>query len=322
MLYLNKFNKIDTENLSTLAALTIFMIPLDLNKKSWQWVLLCVLAFIWGSSFILMKKGLEVYSHDVVASLRVSISFLVLLPFVILHIKKIEKKYWIYLLASGFLGNGIPAFLFTKAQTEISSSISGMLNSLTPIFVFTVGILLFKAKIIRNQIIGVLIGLVGAIGLISANGIDLKNNQFSFLLYIVAATICYAFSVNIIKTYLKEINSTIITALAFFSIGPFTTAYLFTTDFFTISTTSPHAGIAIAYISILAILGTALAVILFNMLIKRTSTLFTASVTYLIPIVAIFWGLMDGETIQFMQFGWMVIIFIGIYFINKNSKAI
>lgn len=290
----------------------------DLSKKSWQWIVLIFLAFIWGSSFILMKRGLEVYSHSTVAALRISIAFIFLIPFALKYFKKVDKKYWKYLIATGLLGNGIPAFLFTKAQTEIASSLSGMLNSLTPIFALIVGILLFKTKPLKAQIIGISVGFIGAITLISSNGINLTNSNLSFTLLIVLATICYAFSVNIIKSFLKEVNSIAITALAFMSIGPFALSYLFTTDFVEVTQNNPLSNTALMYIAILAIIGTAISVMLFNMLIKETSALFATSTTYLIPIFAIMWGLFDTEQINYLQLIGIVIILIGVYFTKKR----
>jgi drug/metabolite transporter (DMT)-like permease len=289
----------------------------DLNRKAWQWIILLLLAFVWGSSFILMKRGLEVYSHSVVAALRVAISFLFLLPFAFRHLKKVEKKYWKYIIATGIIGNGIPAFLFTKAQTEIASSLSGMLNSLTPIFALVIGVLLFKSKTSKIKTIGVIIGFIGAVGLISSNGIDLGNSKLFYTFYIVLATICYAFSVNIIKTYLKEIGSIVITSISFLFIGPLAIAYILSTNFIEVSSNNPQSSLAVFYISILAIFGTAISVILFNMLIKKTSTLFATSVTYLIPFFALMWGIIDGEKINTFQLISLIITVVGIYFINK-----
>ena len=289
----------------------------NLNKKVWQWVILIFLSVIWGSSFILMKKGLEVYSHTVVAALRLGIAFIVLIPFSLKFLTKIERKYWKFLLFVGIIGNGIPAFLFTLAQTQVASSLSGMLNSLTPIFALITGILLFKSKPIKSQIIGVVIGLIGALGLISSNGVNIENSKLFHILLIVLATFCYAISVNIIKTYLKDVKSLLITSLSFLCIGPFTIGYLFTTDFIQVSLVNPNSGKALLYILVLSVLGTALAIILFNMLIKTTSTLFATSVTYLIPLVAILWGVLDGEKINIFQIISVIIVLIGIYFINK-----
>ena len=279
--------------------------------------MLILLAFIWGSSFILMKKGLEEYNHTTVAALRVTIASIFLLPFAFKYFASIEKKHWKYIIISGILGNGIPAFLFTLAQTKIPSSISGILNSLTPIFALIIGVLIFKRKTNYSNIAGVLIGLSGAIGLILSEGINLKNSNLSYSIFIIIATICYAFTVNIIKTYLKEVNSIAITALAFLSIGPITMIYLiFGTSFF------QNLGHTVSFlplfqISILAIVGTALSVILFNILIKKVSTLFATSVTYLIPAFAIIWGVIDGESITFIHIICLSITLLGIYFINK-----
>ncbi|PCJ26345.1 MAG: EamA family transporter [Flavobacteriales bacterium] len=289
----------------------------DLNKKLWQWVILLFLAFIWGSSFILMKKGLEVYSHSIVAALRLSIAFVVLVPFAITSFKNIEIKYWKYLIFTGVIGNGIPAFLFTLAQTQVASSLSGMLNSLTPIFALMIGVILFNTRPLKSQIIGISIGLLGAAGLIFSNGLNFEKSNIFYIFLIVVATFCYALSVNVIKAHLKEINSLLITSLSFISIGPFTIIYLFTTDFIEISLNNPFSNTALFYIVILSVLGTVLAIILFNMLIKKTSTLFATSVTYLIPIVAIFWGLLDGEKINIFHIISVIITFVGIYFINK-----
>jgi drug/metabolite transporter (DMT)-like permease len=291
----------------------------DLNKKSIQWITLLFLAFIWGSSFILMKRGLDVYSHNEVAALRISLAFIVMLPFAFKTLKKVSFKYWKYIFIVGLFGNFIPAFLFTKAQTEISSALTGMLNSLTPVFALLIALFVFKAKIKKIQSLGVFIGLIGATGLIIANGIDISNSNIEYTLFIVAATICYAISVNVIKNNLKEIDSVAITALAFFMIGPWSIIYLFTTNFLSTTSSNPNALISLGYIAILSILGTALAVIIFNMLIKKTTTIFATSVTYLIPIVAILWGVIDNEIINIYHLISIAIIFLGVYFINKIS---
>lgn len=289
----------------------------DLNKKSWQWIILLFLAFIWGSSFILMKRGLEVYSYTEVAALRMSISFICLIPFAAKHFKSIERKYWKYLAIVGIFGNGIPAFLFTKAQTGLSSSLTGMLNSLVPLFTLLLGLILFKTQFKANRFIGAFVGLIGAIGLITSNGVDFESSNLSYTFYVVIATSCYAISVNTINTYLKEIGSLKITAISFVFIGPPILAFLFSTNFIPTTINNEVAGIALFYIAILAIFGTVVSVILFNMLIKKTSGVFATSVTYLIPIIAIFWGILDGESINFIQIISILIILIGIYFINK-----
>jgi len=291
----------------------------DLNKSVWQWITLFFLAIIWGSSFILMKKGLLVYSHDVVAALRLSLASIVLMPFALKAFKKVQLKDWKYLIVAGIIGNGIPAFLFTLAQTEVSSSLTGMLNSLVPIFSLIIGVFLFKSKPIKTQVIGIFTGLIGACGLIFSKGLPTENSNFTFTLLIVLATICYAISVNVIKSFLKNIKAIHITALSFLCIGPFTLLYLLSTNFASVTLNHPDSFMALIYIAILSILGTALAIIVFNMLIKTTTTVFATSVTYLIPIVAIFWGVFDNETMSLIQIFSATITLLGIYFINKQQ---
>ncbi|GAB4248961.1 MAG: DMT family transporter [Vicingaceae bacterium] len=292
---------------------------LNFENKWLQWAALLLLAFVWGSSFILMKKGLIVYNYTQLATLRMGIAFISLLPFSIYFFKHLNKKNWVYILMVGLFGNGIPAYLFTKAQTNLSSSLTGMLNSMVPLFTLIVGVIIFKNSPSKNKIIGVLIGLIGAAGIIGFNGIDLSNGSFYYSFYVIAATICYAISVNIIKFKLQEINPVAITSLAFLFIGIPITAYALI-DGSILETTKIHKDSisALSYIIILAVFGTGYAVLLFNFLIKKSSAIFAASVTYIIPFVALMWGLVDGETINFIQLISLVIIITGIYIVNKN----
>ena len=293
---------------------------LDLNKAVWQWVLLVVLAFTWGSSFILMKKGLETYDNLQLASLRILIAFIVLSPVIFRNFKKIKLDQWLPIIISGFLGAGIPAFLFATAQTEINSSLSGMLNSLVPLFTVFIGVLFFGLKLRKMKLLGVGVGLGGAIGLLSTTGsISLANNELLYGSLVVIATICYATNVNFIKVKLEDVSSLNITSFGFILIGPAAAIYLMTTDFKNRLQTDPDGFLNLFYIALLAIFGTAVAVILFNMLIKKVSPVFASSVTYMIPVFAIFWGFVDGEAIVPMQLLYIAIILSGIYIVNRDK---
>ena len=177
------------------------------------------LAFIWGSSFILMKKGLVVFNDLEVAQLRMGIAWLSLLPFVWNKLFSIEKKHIIPILIVGLFGNGVPAFLFTKAQTELDSSLIGILNALVPLFTFVLAMLLFKTKVKVSQLTGILLGLSGAVWLIAGGGLVLENASYSW--YVIIATLCYAISLNTIKNYLQDMSAMDISGLAFFVVGPF-----------------------------------------------------------------------------------------------------
>ena len=291
-----------------------------MNTKIINWIILIALALTWGSSFILMKRGMDVYSSEEVAALRIFIAFLFLSPLIFKHVKKPLLKHWKGFLGMGVLGNLIPAFLFTKAETGISSSLTGMLNSLTPLFTLLLGVLLFKTKTRWINVVGILIGFFGAIGLLMVGKSENMSNNLLFGLFVVLATICYALSVNIIKKELNEVNSITATVWAMMFIGPLAGIYLFgCTDFTTKLVSNPMAYSRLGYIVILAVFGTALSVIVFNVLIRNTNALFASSVTYLIPIVALVWGILDGEDVQVLHFVWIILILLGVYLVNKKA---
>lgn len=291
-----------------------------MNTKAVNWIILILLALTWGSSFILMKRGMDVYTSDEVAALRILIAFLFLSPLIFRHVKKPLLKHWKAFLGMGVLGNFIPAFLFTKAETGISSSLTGMLNSLTPLFTLLLGVLLFKTKTRWVNVVGIMIGFIGAVGLLTVGKtVDMDNNLL-FGFYVVLATLCYGMSVNIIKVALNEVNSITATVWAMMFIGPLAGIYLFGfTDFTARFSASPIALSSLGYVSILAIFGTALSVIIFNVLIRNTNALFASSVTYLIPVVAMAWGAIDGENVQVLHFLWIGLILLGVYLVNKKA---
>lgn len=290
-----------------------------MNSKISSWLLLIILALIWGSSFILMKKGLIAYDSNQVGALRILIAFLSLLPFAITHLKKEYLSKWKYFLAVGLFGNFIPAFLFTLAETRISSSLAGLLNSLTPIFTLLIGLLVFGIAVRKNQVIGIILGFIGAAILILGPGLTGIARDSYYGLLVVIATICYGISVNVIRKHLGGVPSVATTFWAFLLVGPFAGVYLITTDFTDRLATHPFALSSLGYTAILGVVGTAGAVILFNVLIKKTNAIFASSVTYLIPIVALGWGVSDGESIGFVHFTAILVILTGIFLINRPS---
>jgi len=267
-----------------------------------------------------MKRGLESFSNSQVASIRIFASFMFFSPFFFKNLKLITRKNLKSLLIVGFLGSAIPAFLFTKAQTVIDSSLAGMLNSLTPMFTLLIGWLFYKSEITIKKIIGILLGLSGAAGLIN-KGSNIFNSIDVHSLLIVLATIFYGITANEIKANLKEMDGARITMLGFFFTGPFAGVYLLFTKF-------PDPGIDknvyanLGFVLILALFGTVLALILFNNLIKHTPILFSVSVTYLIPIIAIMWGVVDGEIITLFHLLWMGIILLGVFVVNKTEATL
>ncbi len=298
------------------------MHSINFGSKPIQFLTLAFLSLIWGSSFILMKKGLAAFGPDEVAAFRIFLVFLVLLPHALTHLNLIRKSNAFSLLAVGMLGSAIPYVLFVTAQTEISSSLSGILNALTPLFTLVFGVMFFRRKTRLANIAGVLLGLAGAAGLIYfSEEHNLAHSFTIFMLLPAIASAFYGLNVNIIKSFLQNFDPVAITSLSFFMIGPFAGIYLFGFTDFIPHASSPDALMPLVFISVLAVVGTAFAVIVFNSLIKYTTALYASSVTYLIPVVAIFWGLFDNEKFYWIQALFVVLIFVGISLINRPKTS-
>jgi drug/metabolite transporter (DMT)-like permease len=294
---------------------------MDFSKKINQIFILCILGLIWGSSFILMKKALTTYTPIEITLYRIFVVFLVFFPLGIKSFLKIQKKTGYILLLSAIIGSVIPYFLFIKAQTKIDSSLNGILNSITPLFTLLFGVILFKQKTNFRAVIGVVVGLIGATSLIFlSTGGNIFSSSILYALFPVLGSACYALNINIIKTYLQDIPALKITSWSFIFIGPIAGVLLFfETDFTNNLTNNDPNYLNFICINILGILGSGLAFWVFNLLIKETSSVFASSVTYLIPIVAIFWGVIDGEVFGIVQFYLCLVIFCGIYLIKSKS---
>jgi drug/metabolite transporter (DMT)-like permease len=286
-----------------------------------DWLVLVALMLTWGSSFILIKKGLVAFDSLQVGALRVSISFLVLLPFTIKRIRRIKKRNIHLFIIAGLLGNGIPAFLFARAQTGMDSYMAGILNSLTPLFTLIAGVFFFGRKTRWVNVAGVIIGLIGAFGLLSVAGEGDFTINIRPASLVIIATICYAFQMNFIKNYLTGYDPVTIASVAFIFIGvPSLTFLLSQTDFIHRMATMTGSWEGLGYVAILAVFGTSIAIIANFWLIKRTSALFSSSVTYLMPIVSTMWGVVDGESFLIGYAIWIVVILMGVFMANRPVK--
>ena len=283
-----------------------------------RWFFLILLSLIWGSSFILMKRGLESFTSIQVGALRVSIASTTLLLVGFNHLRIINKKNIVQLFLAGLFGNFLPAFLFAKAQSQLDSGITGILNSLVPLFTVVIGIYLFKIKVRRNQIIGIVIGLIGSLILILKDAEVNTSSNIYYILLVVAATISYAINSNLVKKYLGGEKALSITVSAFSMFLIPSLIILFNTGFFSEYTFQPQQNTSLMYIAILAIVGTAISVAIFNQLIKISSPVFATSVTYLIPIVAVSWAVFDGESLHWLQLLGTAIILSGVYLVNRR----
>lgn len=289
-----------------------------MNSKQSRWFILILLSLIWGSSFILMKKALIHLSPIQVGALRIIFTGLTLFMIGFRNISKVSQRQWYYIALTAFLGTFFPVFMFAYAVQKIDSSIVSILNSLTPLNTLVIGAIFFGFSFLRKQFIGVIIGLIGALILI-LKGAELNPDQnYVYALLIVFASIGYAFNVNILKKHLNELNALTIVTGNFMIIFIPALIILYWTDFFQ-ATYMVQAKTSLMYLILLSVFGTAMAKTLFNKLIQMTSPIFSSSVTYLIPIVAIFWGVLDGERLYFGQFLAGTLILIGVYLTNKGK---
>ncbi len=283
-------------------------------------LIILLLGFIWGSSFILMKRGLLGFPSDQIAALRLAIAFLAILPFHYFNRKHYKNIPWPFILIVGFAGNGIPAFLFAYAQTGIPSATAGILNSLTPVFTLAIGAIVFSQPFHKLNLIGVFLGLTGAISLIALRSNGAIEFNFSFGGWIILATVLYAISVNTLRHKLAHIPPIPVACLALSSVGFPALVYIGFSDFFDRIETEP-AQQAIRYVMILAVAGTAFSLFLFNKLVHLAGALPASTVTYLIPVFALGWGILDGEEISWIHAAGISIILTGIWLVNfKKSK--
>ncbi|GAB3992274.1 DMT family transporter [Spirosoma daeguense] len=285
------------------------------------WLLLCCLALVWGSSFILIKRSLEAFPPQQVAAGRLLFAFLFFIPFLAGQSRQSEirvavRHRWVALLASGLVGFVIPAFIFAEAGAHLNSSLSGALNSLSPLFTLILGGLFFGQPLRIRQVSGILLGLLGSMLLVffSATG-SFQINEYALL--VVGATLCYGLNVNLVGRYLKHLPALVSTAWLFAFAGPIALLTLMPTDFLD-RVLEIKNNWSLGALVILGIFGSGLMSIFFNRVMQLASPLFAASVTYLIPIVALMWGFLDGETIYTVQFIGMGICLLGVWLVNKS----
>lgn len=291
-----------------------------MHFKNKKWFILIVLSLIWGSSFILIKKGLIGLTPMQLGALRIVFSAVFIFVFGFHTLKSIKKDKWKWLIISGFVGTFFPAFLFAFAETEIDNSIASILNSLVPLNTVLLGFAIFKIASTKRQIIGVIVGFLGT-ALLIGSGAQLNPNQnYLYAGLVLISGIMYGLNVNIIKRFLQDVNAIGIAFGNFAAIIFPAIIVLLFTNFFTKETLqNPIVITSIGYIVILSAFGTALAKVLFNKLVQMATPVFASSVTYLMPVVAVGWGLLDGEEFSVWQVLATLLILFGVYLANRKN---
>ncbi|AVI50843.1 permease [Pukyongia salina] len=292
-----------------------------MGNNSLKWIYLVILSLIWGSSFILIKKGLVGLTDIQVGALRIVLTSIILFSVGFKSIRTLKKTEWKWVAITGFIGSFFPPFFFAIAQNHIDSAVASILNSLTPLSTVVVGMLFLRMKSTWLQILGVIIGLLGTLILLMAGAEINPNQNYWFSILVIIATIGYAFNVNLIKKYLSHANALAITTGNFIWIFLPALILLIWSGFFETIFNSPEMQLASIYVAILSLVGTAVAKVLFNRMIQISSPVFSSSVTYTMPIVAVGWGVLDGESFELTQIFAAGIILVGVYLSNKRRGA-
>tara|TARA_X000000950_G_scaffold282692_1_gene382026 strand:- start:13 stop:903 length:891 start_codon:yes stop_codon:yes gene_type:complete len=290
-----------------------------LNLAIRKWGTLIILSVIWGSSYILIKKGLTGLTPIQLGSLRVIVTTILIAPIGYQKIKKIPKEKLKWVAFSAFVGSFLPAYLFAFAETEISSSVTAVMVSLTPLFTLLISVIIFGEELLRKQVLGVIVGFLGIIVLINN---ELLESSFSLLyvMFVIIAAFCYAVNANVLKYKLPNIPALGIVFMSFLFMFIPAFIILSFSDFpFSDFASNPLIIESIIYIIILALFGTAIAKVLYIKLLAISTPVFSVSTTYLMPIIAIFWGLLDGESFQPIQFIGTLIILMGVYLVTKKK---
>jgi drug/metabolite transporter (DMT)-like permease len=290
----------------------------SVENNNTKWYILIILAIVWGSSFILMKKGLDSgLSPLALGSLRILFTSVFLLIIGYKHLQTIKKEKVKHIVLAGILGNFFPIYFFALAQTQISSSISSTLNSFTPLNTLIIGSIFFGLTFKKNQIYGLILGIIGCVILVYAGATSNPSKNYWFALFVIVSSWCYATNINMVKKHLSDVSPMAIT------IGNFTILAIpallvlcyvgLSPQFFTLNNWFPFICVAV-----LGVVGTGLANIYFYKLIQMSSTVFASNVTYLIPIVATFWSIVDHENVTIFQIIGTLIILFGVYITNRK----
>jgi drug/metabolite transporter (DMT)-like permease len=294
-------------------------------KKSWWPVfIIFLLGGIWGSSFILIKRGLEVFQPIQVAGLRQFLAGVVLLPWIFQYSLGTSRKDAEPYAATRLIGNGIPAFLFSYAGTLIPSGLSGIMNAFTPMFTLLLGVAFFKDKFTGNGLIGVILGILGAVILLAPGFIFHSGAQINGLgvIMVTCAAMMYGYNINLIKHKLSHLPAMVKTAYPFFFMGSLYLLVLMMTGIMNHWNTAPEkAWTALGYLTILGVVGSALSMIAFNILIKHTTALVASTNTFIIPVVAVAWGIVENEPITWNMIVGLLFSLAGIYLIINKPAA-
>lgn len=285
-----------------------------------NWLLLISCALIWGCSYYLIKQGLHGFEPMEIAGIRIVAAGLCLFPFLLPALRAIPFQKYPMILISALLGYGLPIYLYPLAQTHISSSMAGIINSLTPLCTYLIAILFFNMAGNRRKLGGVLIGMSGVVSLIVFKPQAEFSSELIFIFVALANPLLYGLNNNIRKSYLDDLDSLPLTSLIFGILLVPSLIFVFTSRIPEKLFTSEAAQQAVWYVVLLGVFGTAVAMTLINILIRRVDIMFATTVTYLMPVVAVGIGFYDHEQIGWYELLGLGLILTGVILINRTKS--
>lgn len=287
------------------------------QPSSLDWFALFLLAAVWGASFLFIKRSVQVFDPVQMAMWRMVLATAVYLPIAAAYWSKIDWKRWKWLVVVAFCGSAIPNFLFAVAQQHVASSLAGVLNSLTPLFTFVIGVLFFNMTFTSNKLLGLVLGLLGASVLIFFNSSSALSGNALYAALCALATVCYAINANTVNRHLRDLHPAAIASAAFVLTGGLFVGGLWWSGGWTAVQTHPEGWKGLGYVFYLAAIGTVAGSIGYFWLLQRAGAIFATSVTYLLPVTAMLLGVADGETVGMADLAGTGIILAGLYLAGK-----
>jgi len=286
-----------------------------------KYFLFIIIAITWGSSFILIKKTLLVFTPYQIGAFRAGFSGLLLSFIGFPALMKMSKKDVFWIALSGLFGNLLVVFIFPIAQQGVSSSLAGIINALDPIFTLILGAVLFGISNKRLQYMGAIIGFLGAAVLVSSSNAENGESHFFYTILLIIGSALYAISALIIEKKLPHLKSThISTGIYTIWMLPSLVILGFSGFFTDIDYSQNETLTALGYLVFLTVISTTLVMFLFFKLVQDTSAVFVSMISLLIPVVSVIWGILDNEKFTMWYAIGGLLILISMYLIQEKKS--
>ena len=314
--------------------------PTDAMKATrvpWQ-VKFTALAFIWGSSFLLMKIGLRSLAPVQISGLRILSGAAVLMLLLTASRGRLprDRRTWGHLMVTGFFLGALPFTLFALGEERVSSALAGIGNSITPIATVVFSLLLLRNDPIgARKVVGVLIGFLGVLIIMQPWQSQGRPDLVGFGITLVAG-MSYGLGWTYTKRFLGKADFgglTLPTAQMLTSAGQMLVALTiwWLTQRARLSLAAPwslHANTAggsvlLPLLAVLAlgVVGTGIAMSFQYDVVRAAGPTVGASVTYLIPVVSVALGvLVLGERLQWPQFAGAAVVLGAAVLIGRSKR--